>query len=155
MLFRSARRAELQRMREDVAGQARGQLGSKLETQTTQATLTRLGAIQRELAETEDALDLVGDLLSPGADRQGERRTRAAALVLARQRLEGVKQTLLSVGIPDAANRVTLGQPSMAMVDGDRPGRIVVTLSSLGKRSAFDLGMWLKLVNIFDAKPAE
>jgi hypothetical protein len=68
--------------------------------------LAAVRALDRQLGATEDALDRLYELIRPGADRQAERRTRAACLQLAEQRLAILNEMLASSGIPDAAQRV-------------------------------------------------
>jgi hypothetical protein len=133
-----ARRAELARLRDDAAGKARGQIASRVDQRITQITMQRLRGIDRELAETEDALDLMGDLLRPGADRQTDRRTRAAALVLARQRLDSVKSVIDANLPPDAAGRVTYANAGFTVASAGSPAKVTFTITRIGKPPGFD-----------------
>ncbi len=133
-----ARRTELARLRDDAAGKARGQIASRVDQRITQITLQRLRSIDRELSETEDALDLMGDLLRPGADRQTERRTRAAALVLARQRLDSVKSVIDANLPPDAAGRVTYANAGFTVAPAGSPAKVTFTITRIGKPPGFD-----------------
>jgi hypothetical protein len=87
-------------------------------------------AADRELAATEAALDQVYDLLRPGAERQADRRTRAAALNLAEARLDAVKGMLVSAGVPDAEKRIKIVRASFAPGDesSDDSGGVVLAM---------------------------
>jgi hypothetical protein len=99
------RKLELQRLRGQVAGRARGFFASRADTEAA-STVSQLHSIDRELAQTEDALDKLYELLRPGADRQAERRTRAASLDVAWARLDAVKAQLDASGVPDIDKRI-------------------------------------------------
>ena len=99
------RKLELQQLRAQVAGRARAFFASRADTQAA-GTLSQLHSIDRELAQTEDALDKLYELLRPGADRQAERRTRSASLDLAWARLDAVKAQLEASGLPDIDKRI-------------------------------------------------
>jgi hypothetical protein len=107
-----ARKLELSRLRAEVSGQAEAQLGTFDEVSAA-PTLERLRAIDRDLAVTETALDRTYDLLRPGADRQADRRTRAAALEIASQRLDAVRAMFRSAGVADVENRIKLLHPAI------------------------------------------
>lgn len=123
------KKANLGRLREEVAGRARGQLASRFEAETAEATLARLRAIDAELAQTEDSLDRVSALLRPGAERQADRRSRAASLEIARQRIEAVRAALLAHGVPDFDRRVQFFDPGFTVAPaapGSAPGGQVI-----------------------------
>ena len=63
------RKTELLKARPLAAGAARSQLALSLPDAST-ASLEKLRSIDRELADTENALDKVYDMVRPGADRQ-------------------------------------------------------------------------------------
>ncbi len=106
-----ARKLELSRLRSEVSGEAEAQLGT-FDEASAAPTLLRLRAIDRDLAVTEIALDRTYDMLRPGADRQADRRTRAAALEIASQRLDAVRTMLRSAGVADVDARVKLIHPT-------------------------------------------
>ena len=95
----------MQGLRARVAGQARGLYASRADLAAI-STISQLHSVDRELAQTEDALDKLYDLTRPGAERQTERRTRAAGLDVAWGRLDAVKAYLLSSGVPDIDKRI-------------------------------------------------
>ncbi len=98
------RKLDLQRLRIDLAARARGELGAGSEAGV--ATAARVRGIDRELAQTETALDNLYELLRPGAERQKDRRTRAACLAIAEDRIATVKAIILSSGIKGIDKRV-------------------------------------------------
>ena len=69
-----ARRDELLGTAQEIAGELRGALASRGKTDATDRSLApHLRAVSRELAYTDDAVELVSDLLRPGTDRQADR----------------------------------------------------------------------------------
>src|SRR5205085_582513 len=105
-----ARKLDLQRLRAEAAGRARAELAAGGGSPGASA-VDRVRSLDRDLAATEDALDRVYDLLRPGADRQADRRTRAACLEVGRTRLQAVRDALVASGVPDANRRVRLLKP--------------------------------------------
>jgi hypothetical protein len=98
--------------RAGVAGQAKARLIGGGDDGSAAATLVRLRALDAQVAQTEDALDHVYDLLRPGAERQAARRTRAACLEVGQARLTAARDALLAActaaGVEDAQTRVRL-----------------------------------------------
>jgi hypothetical protein len=119
-----SRKAELLQLRATAAGQARAQLAA-LGSSGSEAALNHLRAIDRELANTEQSLDQLGELLRPGADRLTERRTRTAALQLAADRLSAMQTVLTSQGI--AADRVKMLSAQFNPVESLDGGQVVIT----------------------------
>jgi hypothetical protein len=111
-----AHKLELSSLRAQVSGQAEAQLAA-FDAMDASATIDRLRAIDRELAQTEDALDRTYDLLRPGAQRQADRRTRAAALEVAAQRLLAIRAELRALGVADVDRRVHLLHPTFTPGD--------------------------------------
>ncbi len=95
------RRAALSRRREEIAAEARIEtaLGRETEAEELRA---RVRAIDAELGLAEAALDRLLELLLPGSERRAPQRTRAAALAIASERLERIRQSLLERGIAPA-----------------------------------------------------
>lgn len=120
-------KSELLAHRAVLAGWARGKLGSRPESQA-RTTLDSLRAIDRQIAQTENALDQLYDQLRPGAARQRDRRTRAAGLEISQQRLAVVRNVLLSAGIAGADERVHQTNPRFAPNDSDAGGQVIITL---------------------------
>src|SRR6185437_8308303 len=76
--------------RQSLAPQAQAMLTANSGSAAS-ATVTRLRAIDRDIAANENALDSVYDLLRPGADRQADRRTRAASIAIGDARMQAVR----------------------------------------------------------------
>jgi hypothetical protein len=125
------KRGELLKERARVAGQARGELGSGLDADES---LQRLRGLDRELSSVEDGLDALNELVRPGGSRQAVRRTRAACLDLGRDRLIAVRDALLAAGIPDAASRLNVTQPTFDPHDDLDGGKITLTFKVAEKR---------------------
>src|SRR5262249_40512112 len=97
--------------------QARGELAVRTEKQA-KATLDQLRELDRQIAQAEDALDGVYEMLKPGADRQADRRTRAAAIEIGQARLDAIKAALLAENLPNAAERVRATRAQFAPAEG-------------------------------------
>jgi len=122
-----AQKAQLLERRAVLAGTARGQLGSRPEA-SAEATLQSLQAIDRQIAQTENAMDQLYDLLRPNAERQADRRTRGAALDIGRQRLAAVKNALVAAGVQGADTRIHQTNPVFNPTDSPQGGLVVITL---------------------------
>ena len=127
------RKLELLRQRQEMAGAASGVLAILPAYQAAQ-TVARLQQVDRDIAATEDALDQVYELLRPGADRQADRRTRAAALRIGKERLDAVREALLAAAdIPKVADRIHVNNPSYTSADGVAAGQVVISPASASK----------------------
>lgn len=95
------RRAELARLREELASESRlaYALGRSEEAERVRE---RVRSFDRELGLVESALDSLHELLRPGSERRTPERSRAAALAIASERLERVRQALIARGIAPA-----------------------------------------------------
>ncbi len=120
-----ARKAQLLALRGDTAGRARAQLVSR-GSAGAEGVLTQLRAIDRELAATEESLDQVGDLFKPGAEKQADRRTRAACLQIAAERLSELKKAILAAGI--SADRINSSAAKFNPAEDQEGGRITITV---------------------------
>jgi hypothetical protein len=120
-----ARRAEL-------AGRAKAELISGAGSDAP-ATLAQLRTLDAQLAQTEDALDYVLELLRAGANRQAARRTRAASIEVGDQRLVTVRDVLLASGAEDARQRVRVTN-AQANPGESATGQVVITLIPKKKR---------------------
>jgi hypothetical protein len=124
----SKRLEALRVARSDAAGQVRAVLGSNATEDTAQA-IERLRAIDRQIADTESATDQAYDLLRPGADRQADRRTRAATLAVARARLEAVQKFMESSGkSPISKDRIHTTNPQFNESPDAQHGTVTVTV---------------------------
>ena len=82
----------------------------------TTAELESLRALDREIGVNEAALDRVHEMLKPNAERRRDQRTRAAALLVARERLALAQRTLIELGLP--AERIEI-RPVRVEIDGE------------------------------------
>jgi hypothetical protein len=122
------RKRSLSQSRQELATAARAQLASGASADA-EMNMEKLRAVDRELAAAEDALDRVYDLLRPGADRQADRRTRAAALVIAQQRLDAVRAALLTIGGPGLDQRVRVTRAQFTEpAQPDTAGKVTFTV---------------------------
>lgn len=121
------RKMQLLKLRSEVSGAARGELAVRT---AADSTLEQLRAIDRQIAQTETALDEVYDLLRPGADRQAPRRTKAAAIVIAAARLESTKALLLTEmrDLPKIDERIHVTNPTFTQKEGSEDGVVTVTV---------------------------
>jgi hypothetical protein len=122
-----ARKIELAAQRSAQAGQTRALLASA-SALSASITVQRLRDTDRELAQNEDALDRVYELMRPGAERQASRRTRQACLDLARDRLQAVRILLVDAGIQGLDQRIRLTNPQVNAATGDAGGKVTITL---------------------------
>lgn len=81
-----------------------------------------------ELKETEEGLDQVLALVGPGADRQSERRTKAAALVLANLRLRSVQEYILSSNVKSISRRLRKANAAYNPDDKLNVGKVTLVL---------------------------
>jgi hypothetical protein len=125
------RRAELAAACRELEGEAQAQLAAAAPERF--ATLEYLRSADAELARTDDALDRLYDLLRPGADREADRRTRAAALAIGQERLEAVRRQLARAGAEQVADRLHVVPATLSVSEKDSGGRVVVTLLVPGR----------------------
>jgi hypothetical protein len=122
------KRTDLLNLRVAVAGQFRAGLAANADVAANTALLSRLRVIDIEIAQTEDALDLACDLFRPGASRQADRRTRAAALQIARERLDLVRSALIAAAVPDLTDRMVVATPAAKPAESASTGRIIISI---------------------------
>ncbi len=101
------RKGDLLALRQTLAPQAQAMLTANSGS-AGPATIDRLCAIDRDLAATENGLDAVYDLLRPGADRQADRRTRAAAIAIGDARLQTINDALLASNLSGIKDRIQM-----------------------------------------------
>jgi hypothetical protein len=118
-----SRKAQLLQLRADAAGRARADLVSLGESAAADS-LDHLRAIDREIAATDESLDEMGELLKPGADRLANRRTKAAALQIANDRLSAVRAALLAAGVDH--DRVKMLSAQFNPSDDKQGGKLVI-----------------------------
>ncbi len=93
-------------------------------------TLDELRSTCRAITQTEDALDRVLELFRPGADHLADRRTRAAALVLADQRLTESQAAIANARIGTLASRISKANPRFVPSETDKAGKVTVKIVS-------------------------
>lgn len=93
------KKRELEDSREILAAETRAYYAVGRAEEAARAT-EKLRAIDSELGQTEAAIDLLYEFLRPGAERRTDKRTRVTCLEIANRRLELVRQTLITAGIP-------------------------------------------------------
>jgi hypothetical protein len=113
--------------RSNLAGAAKAQIATG-DSQSS-ATLTRIRDLDRQIATVEDAMDSTYDLLRPGAEKQADRRTRAAALSIASERMDELRKAILTYAkLPEDSDRVRVIRPTFSPAENDAGGSITVTL---------------------------
>ncbi len=128
----ASRRADLERERGAALAEERAALRDGLSADAA-AARARAARLEDELAATERALDSVLDLERDGAERQVDRRTRAACVELARARLEAVR-SFLATALGKGEERIRVSRPRVEEVPGDDGGTVTVTISQRKKR---------------------
>jgi hypothetical protein len=121
------RRAELARERAELAADVRAAWGSG-QRAAAEAQIESLRLLDAESGKVEDALDKVLELLAPGAERHRGKRTRAAALAVARQRIESLRAWFAAQKIPDFEERFEAKSPAFDVISEDQPGSILAVL---------------------------
>ena len=122
------RKLDLQLQQARLSSEVRAGIASQ-NAVLTDNSLETLRAVSIELKETEDSLDQVFALLGPGADRQTDRRTKAAAILLADLRLRSVQQYLLSsTNVQAISKRVRKANAAYNPDEKLTAGQITLTL---------------------------
>jgi hypothetical protein len=125
-----ARRAALVTRREGLLVSANA--ASMRLSQPGGPTAAELRTVDEQLADVEDALDELYDLLRPGADRLAARRTRSALLELADARLGFVRGLTDQLAGPAGAARVAIAAPHPAVGD-TLESRLIIRTRHLAK----------------------
>lgn len=141
-----AKRSDLERTRSEAAGQARAKMASGFDADAMSAALLRVQAVDREINQTDRALDSLADMLRPGADRQKDRRTRAAALEIGNERLKTVQQILMQSGVYNIDKRINMVGAQMTTNDAGQ-GRVVISI--VGKENKGLFSRMFQAVNPF------
>ncbi len=123
------KRDTLTAARQRVAAEARAALTSGLSDAAEQLR-SRVGAFDLELGFTEQALDRILELLRPGAERHGMRRTKEACVALGITRLLAVREALLTSGYPEIEKRLRLRRPRFGEPAGADGGQVSLSISS-------------------------
>jgi len=121
------RRAEIARERGELAAVVRAEWGAG-DVRSAEADTLRLRALDAEAGRVEDAFDNVLEHLKPGAERHRAKRTRAAALTVARARVEALRAWFEAQGITRMAERFEAKPPTFDVAGGDAPGSILAVL---------------------------
>jgi hypothetical protein len=124
-----AHKLELMSQRASLVGQVRGELASLPAAQSAES-INRLRALDQQIAETENSLDQLYDLLRPGADRQAVRRTRAASIQIAQARIRSVNDMLAAGGIQNPNDRIKSAAAQFNPGETEEGGKIIITPTS-------------------------
>jgi hypothetical protein len=130
------RKVDLLSQRSQLAGEARGVIASSTAADASQI-VTRLRRLDQQIAQTEDALDKVYELLRPKAlenDSQRQRRKKAASLEMAQQRLDQTKAYLLAANIPKAGDRIHTRNTRFEASPESGGGKVVITVIAKKKQ---------------------
>lgn len=121
------RKFDLQSRQALLSSQLRAAIAAQNRTQSDDL-LEALQATCIELKETEEGLDQVLALVGPGADRQSDRRTKAAALVLANLRLRSVQEYILSSNVKSISHRLRKSNATYNPNDKLSAGEVTLVL---------------------------
>jgi hypothetical protein len=122
-----ANRDRLAAARDVRAAEARAYMASGLDAKAS-ASRAAARSIDLRIADVEESLDRLYELLRPGAERQAERRAREAALSLAAMRMAWVKAFIAEAGPDDEELRkLRFASPKYAEAAGEDGGTLVFT----------------------------
>ncbi len=121
------RRAEIGRARGELAAEVRASWGVG-DRAAAEAATVRLRALDAESGTVEDALDRALELLKPGAERYREKRTRAAALAIARERIAALRAWFAQQGLDDLDARFQSRTPVFEAGPGVQAGTLLAVL---------------------------
>ncbi len=127
------RKFDLQKQRVELAATLRVALASQSKTLADQA-LERLQSVSSELMDTEESLDDMLGLLRPGAARQADRRSKAAAIELGQYRLATIQERFLRSNVKDIAKRVTAGRPTASLDNAPELGQVEIKFARRAKQ---------------------
>jgi hypothetical protein len=128
-----SRKQQLIAARADLAARARLELAALSNDGRASATLDELRSLDRQIAAADDGADALFDLLRPGAERQSDRRARAAALQVAQQRLAAVRDDAVAMAkasnVPFASERIRMTNAQLnPSSDIPAGGRVIITV---------------------------
>ena len=116
-----------------LIGEISGQLAIRLSESSIAEATGQLQSLDKRLADNQNAIRYLADMLEPGAARQASRRTRGAAIKLAQARLAAIKAFLLSAGFSKAAARVHIIFPQYKPTSSQTGGQAILTLVRAGQ----------------------
>jgi hypothetical protein len=122
------KKMQLTGQRQMAAESARAQLATGSAGQAS-ATVRQLAALDRELGETEDALDSLYDLLRPGAEQIVARRVRQACVDMGKARLAALQSALASAAGPKSQATIYADTPQFGQPVGDGGGHITIVIT--------------------------
>jgi len=88
-----------------------------------------LAAVTRQVALLDRSIDALLETLQNGSEHAARRRTREAVLLIAQTRLDMASEILGQGDMPEAAAKVKVTAPSLAVAEGQTQSRIVITES--------------------------
>ncbi|MEY2746321.1 MAG: hypothetical protein RL112_1363, partial [Planctomycetota bacterium] len=121
-----ARRAELRARHERLAADARAGQGAWRAERVAELR-AEWRAVVEELGALEGALDELGELQRPGADRHRANRTRAAALLLGQRRLSELAG-FLEAARPDGSVECEVRAANLQVAEDETGGAVLVVL---------------------------
>jgi hypothetical protein len=126
-----SRKLALSQQRSQLAGQLRAQLVF-LSANQSAAAVQQLRAIDAELGDIEQSLDLMYELQRPGAQLQASRRTRSAALEIVKQRLTAADNLVrTSPAFKDLKDKLQVESAKFQPTESSGGGKVI--LSIVGK----------------------
>jgi hypothetical protein len=119
------RKAELTRQRESKGAQLRAfvHLGNE---QQVQLRVHELQTLDRQLGETETAIDKALALLAPGAARRAPQRALDLARALAKERMEQVRSEILRRIGPNQGERIEIRTPRLGEEQREGGGLVLI-----------------------------
>jgi len=118
----------LLKKRQEVAAQARSAVLSGI-YQESPALLKSLRAIDRDITAADSALEVVYNLLRPGAENGAPRRTRNNALALAKSRVSEIRENLVATGAPEIENALRASRPDYDGKGTEGPGTVTLLIT--------------------------
>src|SRR5262249_38050611 len=99
-----ADRAKMSADRAALGARAAAELASS--APQAQTPLQQLRDCDKQIAQTDETMDGLYDMLRPGAANQASRRAKAAGIKIAELRLNGVRDALMAANLPDSNDRI-------------------------------------------------
>ncbi|MBV8781960.1 MAG: DUF748 domain-containing protein, partial [Phycisphaerae bacterium] len=114
-------------LRSNLEGVARSAIERGMQS-SAEETLTRLRQVDQQMAQTDDAMDRLYEMLRPGADRLASRRTRSACLQYGKERLAEIQSALLDQAPAELGDRIHLLTPRFSQPSDSAGGTVIIHL---------------------------
>jgi hypothetical protein len=115
-----ADRAKMSADRAVLAARAAAEMASS--APQAPSTLQQLRDLDKQMAQTDETMDGLYDMLRPGAANQASRRAKAAGIKIAELRLNGVRDALMAANLPEATDRIRTASASAGVTDTSAAG---------------------------------